>query len=56
MKNIDRSFKMGIASKKEGKYYVFDVGRLPVDIHRIIYSYIQEEVMLHTWIDRYNMD
>jgi len=57
MKKIpDRSFKMGIATKKEGKFYVFDVGGLPVDIHRKIYSYIQEEVMLHTWIDRYNMD
>jgi len=52
----DRSFKMGIAVKKEGKYYVYQVQRLPVDIHRKIYSYLRDEVMLHTWMEQYNMD
>ena len=52
----DRSFSMGIAVKKEGKFYIYQVQRLPVDIHRKIYSYIRDEVMLHTWMDIYDMD
>lgn len=52
----DRSFAGCIPYKKEGKYCILNVQRLPVDIHRKIYSYLRDEVMLHTWMDIYDMD
>ena len=42
--------------KNNRKYSLFNVQKLPVEIHRKIYSYIRDEVMLHTWMDIYDMD
>ena len=42
--------------KNNRNYSLFNVQKLPVEIHRKIYSYIRDEVMLHTWMDIYDMD
>jgi len=52
----DRSFVSCFPYKKEGKYCIFNVQKLPIEIHRKIYSFINNEVMLHTWMDIYDMD
>jgi len=52
----DRSFVGCFPYKKEGKYCIFNVQKLPVELHRKIYSFINNEVMLHTWMDIYDMD
>jgi len=56
MEIIDRSFTGGIFYMNNGKCEIYNVQKLPVDIHRKIYSYIRDEVMIHTWMDKYNMD
>ena len=52
----DRSFARCLSYKKNGKLTILNIQKLPVDIHRKIYSYIREEVMLHRWMEQYNMD
>ena len=52
----NRSFARSLSYKKNGKLTILNVQKLPVDIHRKIYSYIRGEVMLHTWMEQYNMD
>ena len=52
----DRSFIGCLCYKKENTYCIFNVQKLPVEIHRKIYTYLRDEVMLHTWMEQYNMD
>jgi len=47
----DRSFVSCFPYKKEGKYCIFNVQKLPIEIHRKIYSFINNEGM-----DIYDMD
>lgn len=53
---IDRSFVWDLYTLRNGSCNLLTTCKLPVDIQRKIYSYIRNEVMLHTWMEKYNMD
>ena len=55
MKMHDRCFTRDVFYTNKGMYYMFPAQKLPVDIQRIIYSFIYEEVILHTWMEKYDM-
>ena len=55
MKMHDRCITRDIFYSNKGKYYMFPAQKLPIDIQRNIYSYIRDEVLLHTWMEKYDM-